>query len=268
MSRPTSHSWLASAAGLALLTSVFAVAAPANAGVKAPGKISVAIKNSSTPILTWSKVPRATGYTVEVDNDASFSSPEFTSKTVNVRAVPTSPLRPGRNYWRVRAEKGLDKSDWTSGNFEVSPIGVPVPVSPGDGAVLAQPEQPPLLRWQGSQGATGYVVEVDGDADFVGAKSYPTKTTSLVVPDPLGAGDYYWRVKADKGNGLVSSPSNALRFDVAALPAPSISYPSNDVNSVIEDVVLDWNPVAGAKSYDVEVALDASFNSRPSPPPT
>ena len=56
-----------------------------------------------------------------------------------------------------------------------------------------------------SQGATSYTVEVDGDADFIGAKVYTTKNTSLVVPDPLIAGDYYWRVTAAKAAGIVSA---------------------------------------------------------------
>jgi hypothetical protein len=34
-------------------------------------------------------------------------------------------------------------------------------------------------------GRVAYKVEVDADADLIGAKTYTTKTTSLVVPDPL-----------------------------------------------------------------------------------
>ena len=45
------------------------------------------------------------------------------------------------------------------------------------------------------------------------------------------------------------------------LPAPQITYPANDVNQAIEDVVLDWTPVPGARTYDVQVALDSGFNN-------
>ncbi len=90
-----------------------------------------------------------------------------------------------------------------------------------------------------------YTVEVDGDADFIGAKVYTTKTTSLVVPDPLVADDYYWRVTAAKAAGIVSVPSVASRFVIMPLAAPALIYPPNDVNLAVEDVVLDWAPVAG-----------------------
>ena len=46
-----------------------------------------------------------------------------------------------------------------------------------------------------------YVVTLDGDSDFIGAKAYSTKTTSLVVPDPLTVGDWYWQVTAGQGYG-------------------------------------------------------------------
>ena len=231
----------------------------ANAALGAPGGLTVANKNSNTPIFSWSKVTKASSYQIQVDNDAGFTTPEFSASTVNSRAVPTGALRPGLNHWRVRAVAGSTNSNWTSGT--VSAIGVPVPTAPGNGAVLAQPQDPPLLRWLGSQGATSYSVEVDGDADFIGAKLYTTKTTSLVVPDPLTIGDYYWRVTAVKAAGIVSAPSAPARFDIQALAVPTLTYPPNDVNLPIEDVVLDWAPVAGAKAYDVQVATDDNFNN-------
>ena len=60
-----------------------------------PSGLAVANKNSSTPILSWAKVKKATGYQVQVDDDANFASPEFSVATANFRAVPTAPLRPG-----------------------------------------------------------------------------------------------------------------------------------------------------------------------------
>ena len=82
-----------------------------------------------------------------------------------------------------------------------------------------------------------------------------------MVTDPLTIGDWYWRVTATKDNGLTSLPSAVSRFDIQALAAPQITYPANDVNQAIEDVVLDWTPVPGARNYDVQVALDDGFNN-------
>ena len=137
----------------------------------------------------------------------------------------------------------------------------PIPLAPANGASLPQPQTPPLLQWSSSQGALSYTVEVDSDADLIGAKVYTTKTTSLVIPDPLTTGDWYWRVTAIKGAALVSLPSTVSRFDIEPLAQPQISYPPNDVNLEIEDVVVDWTPVPGALYYDVQISTDQDFNT-------
>ena len=93
-------------------------------------------------------------------------------------------------------------------------------------------------------------MQLDGDADFIGAKSYVTKTTSLVVTDPLIVGTYYWRVVATKAAGIVSQPSATSSFSVQPLVAPTQTYPPNSVDFKVQEVVLDWAPVTGAKSYE------------------
>ena len=256
--RLTAAALAVAALGLGLLVSApaFAAAPPVPAG------LSVSQPNTSTTILGWTLVEGATKYEVQVDNDPGFASPELSSTTTNRRIVPTTALPPGQVYWHVRAVNDQnEKSDWSVDQFTVAGVAKPAPQSPADGSLLPQPSSPPLLSWSGSQGATSYTVEVDGDSDFIGATSYTTKTTSLVVPDPLGAGDYWWRVTATKGPGIVSEPSDASTFVIAALPAPVLVSPNDSVNVPIEDVVLDWSPVPGAKTYDVQVALDEGFNN-------
>ena len=112
-----------------------------------------------------------TDFSIQIDNDPSFSSAEVNENTKNTRYVPTKNLSRGTQYWRVRGTKNGVSSSWASGSFTVSPVSVPVGTYPTDGAVLPQPDSPPLLRWLTSRGATSYTVEVDGDADFIGAKS-------------------------------------------------------------------------------------------------
>ncbi len=200
---PQKHSTLraltisALAAALTIGT-LAATTAPASA-LAAPGDLKSDIRNSSTAVLSWGAVKKATSYELQVDAASSFSSPDYTAKTTNTKAVPTKALIPGKNFWRVRSVSGSTKSDWVNGSFTVAPVTTPIPLSPENGSVLQQPQSPPLLQWSSSQGAVSYKVEVDADSDLIGAKVYTTKTTSLVVPDPLTVGDWYWRVTADKG---------------------------------------------------------------------
>lgn len=256
-----SHIIARAGVGVALALTATTLVAPASqAAVAAPSGLTATPEGASIPALAWTPVAKATGYQVQVDNDSGFGSPEFTISTVNFRATPTVALRSGTQFWRVRAVKGTDTSDWRQGSFGVSPISVPVPASPAQGANLAQPGNPPLLQWLGSPGAVSYTVEVDGDSDFVGSKSYSTKSTSLVVPDPLFAGDWFWRVTAVKGAGLVSLPSSSSSFNVLPLAQPVLSSPADSVDTKIGDVVVDWEPVPGARTYDVQISDGPTFD--------
>ncbi len=253
---------LASAAAVAGLTlGGLLVAVPSAQALGAPDDLKANVRNSSTVVLSWKAVGKAQSYDVQVDNTSSFSSPEFTTGTQNTKAVATSTLVPGKNFWRIRATGNGKTSGWATSSFTVLPVTTPIPLAPADGQVLPQPQSPPLLQWSSSQGAVSYTIEVDGDSDLLGAKVYTARTTSFVVTDPLTIGDWYWRVTANKDAGLTSLPSAVTRFDIQALPAPQITYPANDVTQAIEDIVLDWTPVPGARNYDVQVALDDDFNN-------
>lgn len=257
------HSRVAAAAAIAVLgtTTMGAFSSPASAAVGAPGSLTVGMANSSTPVLSWSRPRGVTEFNIQIDNDPSFSSTELNENTKNITFVPQRNLSRGTQYWRVRSAKSGQYSSWASGSFSVAPVTVPVGTAPADGAVLPQPDSPPLLRWQTSRGATSYTVEVDGDADFIGAKSWTTKTTSLAVPDALPAGDYFWRVTASLEGGFNSLPSPTMSFVLGALPSPRLTYPVDDINQAVEDVVFDWEPVAGAVTYDLQVATDSTFNN-------
>lgn len=241
---------------IGLTPAVAYAAAPAS-----PDGLGATHVNSTTVSLAWNRVPDATTYRVEVDTDPTFGTPDYSTSTASTHAVPNLSLRTGTNHWRVRAVSGSEMSDWAIASFSPSPVDTPVPISPADAEELEQPADPPLLTWSPVQGATEYIVEVDTDDDFVEASTYATKTTSLVVPDPLGAGTWYWRVKASRGSGLVSDPSPARSIVIVPIDVPVLVDPANDSNTEVEDVVLDWMPVAGAKSYEVEVALNDTFTS-------
>lgn len=60
-----------------------------------------------TPTLTWGRITWATGYEIQIDDNADFSSP-FTSPPLDVDTLEftTEPLADGVYYWRVRALPG------------------------------------------------------------------------------------------------------------------------------------------------------------------
>lgn len=235
-----------------------AVAAPTSL---APDNASVA---SNTPTLSWAKSSGAVKYEVQVDNDEDFSSPSFTSSTTNNKSVPTKVLPTGPINWRVRAINASSAaSPWAHGSFSIEGAAAPVPVSPVGGETLAQPHEPPLLVWNGTQGATKYTVQIDDvDAGYeTPLVTLETQSTSVVAPNPLPAGEYFWHVKASKASGIDTLYSDTAAFVVSSISPVTIISPNDNPDNQVEDVVLDWQPVAGATYYQLQVATDTDFNT-------
>jgi DNA-binding beta-propeller fold protein YncE len=59
------------------------------------------------PTLAWSSVSNATGYEIQVDNNAAFTSPEYQNNTLGAGdlQVTTPEIPDGLYYWRVRAKQ-------------------------------------------------------------------------------------------------------------------------------------------------------------------
>lgn len=245
-----------------LTSSTLAMGPPAGAAApKEPSGLTAGAGGSSTPIFAWTAVAKATGYEIQADDDSSFGSPDFKATTANTRSVPTTHLPAGTVHWRVRALAGRDASSWVTSRVSVNPTDVPAPTHPENGITLQQPHQPPLLRWNGSRGATSYTVQLDGDSDFIGATTYTTKSTSFVVPTALATGDWFWRVIANKSSAIVSQPSATMSFVVSPLAVPTLTSPNDTFEETVEDVRVDWSPVPGAATYDLQIALDPDFNN-------
>lgn len=56
----------------------------------------------ATPTLSWTAVPNAAVYVIEVDDDADFGSPIYTAEGIADLFVTTDPLPDDTYYWRVR----------------------------------------------------------------------------------------------------------------------------------------------------------------------
>jgi hypothetical protein len=61
-------------------------------------------------VLEWGKVddPSGVKYELQVDNDATFTTPEYVNNNLKYCSVKTDHLEDGIYYWRVRAADGAD----------------------------------------------------------------------------------------------------------------------------------------------------------------
>ena len=80
-----------------------------------------------------------------------------------------------------------------------------------------------------------------------------------MIPTPQTASTWSWRVRAQRGGGLVTLWSEAATYVVQSLDDVLIGPDSPTTGSTVQDVVLDWLPVSGATKYEVQVGLDEDF---------
>lgn len=251
---------------LALLMSLGAALSPATALVPQPpaGLSLGSVPAGSQPLLQWNRVPGATAYDVEVSSSSTFGTTVWKTTTVNRRATPPVQVPSGAVWWRVRTVSASERGDWAVTSFTQAPLAGPELQAPGDGTQLEQPQDPALLAWTPIHGATGYSVEISSDPNFTDpllTTAYSSQTPSFVVPNPQVATTYHWRVRATLAAGIVTEWSDAWTYGIKGLARPELVAPADGPFSNVEDVVLEWEPVAGAKTYDLQVSTDINFQT-------
>ena len=244
---------------LALLAPLVAglVGAPAVAAVAKPSGLA-SQSGATATVLSWNPVKGATLYQVQAAMSSSFDDPILDITTVNTHATPTMVVPPGKVYWRVSATKGGGWSKWSTVSFNRAWRSGPVLTEPENDTEFRQSVRPPVLRWDPVPGAQGYSVEIDSglEPDWVDTKTYTTETTSLVPTETQEPAGYWWRVRADFGNGISSAASEARSYSIKAMPAVQLG----NTASTMDDVVLEWDPVPGAVDYELRVSTDNDFN--------
>lgn len=74
----------------------------------------VSLNGTQDPILfKWEAIEKAETYRLEIASDEGFKSITHSTVTRENQVVVTKLLPRGHNYWRVRAEQGTSKSDWS-----------------------------------------------------------------------------------------------------------------------------------------------------------
>jgi len=74
----------------------------------------VSLSGTQDPILfRWEAIEDAETYRLEIATDEKFKNVVHSTTSRETQVVVTKLLPKGRNFWRIRAEKGASKSDWS-----------------------------------------------------------------------------------------------------------------------------------------------------------
>ena len=168
-------------------------------------------------------------------------------------------------YWRAKAYDGSKWSDnWSeirSFNLDID-LTVPQNPSPSNGSAII--DTTPLLGWEVMESATGYHIEVNTDSGFTGTVIADDDTLNASPLEYLITGalsdntTYYWHVKIKNEDGVWGDWSSTWSFAIDIAP-PTTPSPSNDSTIIETTPLLDWEDVASATGYHIEVNTNNSF---------
>lgn len=227
---------------------------------------------ATDPLLSWNASSGAQVYDLQVATDAGFSEMVFDLPGLAGTSHQISGLDYlTMYYWRVRTRNDAGASGFSQARkftTEDDPVvapPMPVLVAPQDQSTDVSTS--PSLKWNTAPTATSYRVQVAKDplfSELVVDESGLTNNI-LVLSDLDFETLYYWRVRSVNVGGS-SSFTQSWRFETEAQPqlppgTPQPLSPPDTATDVPIDPVLIWDELPAAKTYRLQVALNANFSN-------
>jgi fibronectin type 3 domain-containing protein len=213
----------------------------------ATAKLTATAPSSSTISLSWLDVPSETGFQVlQSTNGANYVSVGATA--AGVTAYTASGLLPGTTYFyevvtlgATGASNASSPASATTASGSAGLYGLTATPQPGE----------ILLAWPAADGVTSYSVfrgTASGNESAQAIASGITTITNFGDSNVSAGVVYYYTVTAQLNNGQTLSSA-----EVSATPlAPTPNAPANFTAAAVPTgIQLNWNPVAGASSYNI-----------------
>jgi hypothetical protein len=241
--------------------------------------------SADMPVFTWNPIQGAQSYYVVVATDASFTNIVDYAFTKVPAYAPRGGLTGvtnypnGTYYWAVLPAVNLDGTGVSADPSLAPAKSFTKQVTAPTLSAVTVSGLGPVLQWSAVQGAVDYHVQISDTSDF--SKLSPpdgidqrVAETSYTASSTLPANKtIYWRVEAEAEGNMGSTiglgRSQRGQFSTT-LGVPSFTTPTNfpNVTSSSTIPVWQWNPVAGAASYDVNLTCavgatcsDGSFDT-------
>lgn len=156
-------------------------------------------------------------------------------------------------YWRMRAIHPYDTCEWsnvlsfiTDGQIELN--------TPDDGITGIGLEF--NIEWDEFDGTIEYEYQVHVNESFNGALTYFLDSTEVPVPILKYGTDYFWRVR---GKNTIDTTDWSEVWSFSTADQVMHVAPMNMIDSVELLPQLDWEPILGSNSYDVQYSTDSTF---------
>ena len=219
--------------------------------------------NDATPTFTWSSMGGSFAYRIQLDEDPLFGSPLDAWPATN-SWTPGSDLDDITWYWRVCGVLAGNSGPFSAGwdvTIDVTPPAMPVLVSPAEDTTQ---NYLPLFDWNPIADARQFNLAVY-DNGHVPAPGFPVNVVQapgedksyyqLTLDAPLADGKYTWAVEAldyaTNSSGFCAEQWFAVDRTPPAVPVLVSPIGGVTVNTALPR--LDWQPVADARRFELEV---------------
>ena len=208
----------------------------------------------------WNAASGATGYTLYVSTNSSFSShiSGYNGKSVgNVTSYNVSGLSSNTTYYyRLKASNSSGTSGYSNSKSLTTVCSAPV-----SSAATSVTQSSFNANWSASGSATGYYLDVATNSSFSSkVTGYDNKDVGNVTTynvTGLNSGTtYYYRVRSYNSNG---SSGNSSTQSLTTLPSTPVATSSTMVHQT--SFTSNWNSTTGATGYRLDVATDNGFTN-------
>jgi hypothetical protein len=241
------------------------------------------VSSVATPDLTWTPVPHASHYEVQLGEDQNFSPSTYSVCYTNHTALTyyeietsTSPNPPGScnaayneidpgsaSYWRVRGVDGSGGvlspwSDVSTFLFRGDPSDTVTLLSPDDGDTV----ETPVLSWDPVTGIGKYKVTIHkpGGSTATVTTAATSWTPTSKLASSLPAGPFTWEVQTVDSYGKLGIVGDQWSFSLdPETTGGSLDQltPADDASDIVMPS-MTWTPYAGAEYYEVWYSLEGS----------
>jgi hypothetical protein len=215
---------------------------------------------SVTDTFTWTPVPDALKYSVQLSVSENFTPLAFERK--GIEGTQTEVTVPGsltNYYWRVRAEDEVNLSAWTEPTQFQTTIYPPKAISPEDS--LKNVQLKTRLEWETIDPISFFNVQVATDSSFAA-------NTIVFSRDSMGQNEtdlildkynttYYWRLSSNYTE--CESGWSKFRYFTTLKGWPDLISPAADTSNIVPNSPLFWTEVEGAEFYDLELSETSDF---------
>jgi hypothetical protein len=219
-------------------------------------------KTPVTATLTWSPVPSAARYRVQLATDSLMTVLIVDDSLVGGTSytVSTALERLKQYYWRVRAKTadglsiGAFAATWSFTTVPAPPAATAL-VSPADNTTNGT--RTPLLKWRSALRAETYGLQIATDTSFTALiVSDTTLADTAYQSAPLeGLLKFYWRARSINAGGTSAYTSRWSFTTVIATPV--LRSPAPSAPDQMTNVRLVWSPVPRASTYRVQLSADS-----------